>query len=337
MVEVEADGRGHQQLEVASFDWLAAQSAILNHHLSPLTSHHHTCRTITLALDQVPQDFYEGSGSGGYLSLAALFVILMLVISETAEFFAYYPASNVLMDASGAGATQKVQLNFNITMLDMDCQYVTLDLKDALGTNSVDVKQSIEKWGTTQDGNKDLYKGRNKKQLNVNHDFDEETGQNIHGTIEEMHENGVHAVALDEKSLKTAFDETDFVFVKFFAPWCSHCQRLAPTWEKFAEEMDAFKNPTDDTSPTFQDVQITTVDCVKHSDLCGKHSIRAFPTLRLFFQGEKYEGDFEGDRTIEAIKHHLFKAFEAKGYEKDHPAKIEHLNPNRIRGAGEQR
>lgn len=78
-------------------------------------------------------------------------------------------------------------------------------------------------------------------------------------------------------------------FIKFYAPWCTHCIQLAPTWDELAE--------------TFQDdnsISIVSVDCVKFSDVCKKYSIRGFPSLVFFGKGKRI-AEFRGARNHESL------------------------------------
>ena len=54
------------------------------------------------------------------------------------------------------------------------------------------------------------------------------------------------------------------VFVKFFAPWCGHCKKLAPTWDKLKHD----------------EVLVAEVDCTTNKQLCGKFDVQGFPTIK---------------------------------------------------------
>jgi len=89
-------------------------------------------------------------------------------------------------------------------------------------------------------------------------------------------------------------DTTKQVFAEFYAPWCGHCKKLAPTWEKLA---NVFKNE--------KNIVIASLDADNYKDLATKYEVSGFPTILYFkgddrSKGEKYNG---GRELADLVKH----------------------------------
>jgi len=65
-------------------------------------------------------------------------------------------------------------------------------------------------------------------------------------------------------------------FIKFYAPWCGHCQAMAPNWKEMAKEMKDVLN-------------VGEVNCDVESRLCQDARVSAFPTIYFFRGGERVE------------------------------------------------
>jgi len=257
---------------------------------------------------KVPIDLMEGTKRGSYLSWIALFAMVTLFLYETSEFFASKLIKDLKLDGKDHTGDARIRLNFNITMLDLGCDFAVIDVVSALGTDQ-NVTAHVTKWDLDANGVRRSYKGRNRNQKDI--DLFDET---VTESIDELHENGEHAWHLDSESLEWAKDNYEYLFVDFFASWCSHCRALAPTWEKLAELLndhhydtltdDSIKKPEvaktvkdlieagDDADEHFQQVQVAKVDCVLHADVCRDHDIRSYPTLRLFLDGAPWKESF---------------------------------------------
>jgi len=113
---------------------------------------------------------------------------------------------------------------------------------------------------------------------------------------------------LDKESFKGVV-EKGVTFVKFFAPWCGHCKRMAPTWEKLAE------NFADNEGVTIGHVDCT-VDDNKNKELCNGEGVNGFPTLNIYKDGEKV-AEYSGKRDLDALVEFVEKHTKPAGEEKE--------------------
>ena len=216
------------------------------------------------------------------MSVCAMSVMAVLFFSETMAFARTKIVTSITVDEN---IEPQIRLNFNITMLDLHCDFASVDVWDALGTNRQNVTKNVDKWQIDEDGQRRIFSGRNREARDLLHDEHDQT-------LEEMHaEGGALTVELTEANFDEFLQANDMAFVDLFAPWCVWCQRLAPTWEKFAQEVKKENMP----------IGVGKIDCMAQANLCRKQKIMAFPTLRWFQNGEAVTPDYKMDRTVDAL------------------------------------
>lgn len=83
--------------------------------------------------------------------------------------------------------------------------------------------------------------------------------------------------------------------IEFYAPWCGHCQELAPEYEKAAQTF--LEEKTD------KKVLLAKVNADKYAELADKHNVEAFPTLRWYPKGttKGSRTEYEGEHTAAAL------------------------------------
>uniref|UniRef100_A0A7S4BLJ6 Thioredoxin domain-containing protein n=1 Tax=Chrysotila carterae TaxID=13221 RepID=A0A7S4BLJ6_CHRCT len=79
--------------------------------------------------------------------------------------------------------------------------------------------------------------------------------------------------------------------VKFYAPWCGHCKKLAPVYEEVA----TFYHRTQSRS-----VSVAKVDGTQESSLLTTFDVKGYPTIVLLKDGQRV-ASFDGKRSFDGL------------------------------------
>ncbi|XP_073414637.1 protein disulfide-isomerase A2 [Dendrobates tinctorius] len=110
-----------------------------------------------------------------------------------------------------------------------------------------------------------------------------------------------NVLVLNQKNFDNALRTYKYLLVEFYAPWCGHCQELAPKYSKAAETL---KERT-------SEARLAKVDATEEKDLGDEFGVSGYPTLKFFQNGNRTGHiDYGGRRDTEGLVRWMMRRME---------------------------
>jgi len=110
-----------------------------------------------------------------------------------------------------------------------------------------------------------------------------------------FYESGSKVVKLTAANFREkVVNSNELWFIEFYAPWCGHCQRLTPEWEKLAGALKGIIN-------------VGAVDMTTDQEAGAAYGIRGFPTLKFFGANKNAPEDYQGNRESRDMVNFAFE------------------------------
>lgn len=109
-------------------------------------------------------------------------------------------------------------------------------------------------------------------------------------------DNSTGVPQLKSETFDTFVQDSKLAMVKFFAPWCGHCVKMAEPYKKASELL----------KEQAVSAAVAEVDCTLEKELCEKHGVTGYPSIKVFRATNKDAAlDYKGARDTESIVEYL--------------------------------
>ncbi|KAJ9182722.1 hypothetical protein P3X46_006682 [Hevea brasiliensis] len=240
---------------------------------------------------KIPRDLTEASLSGAGLSIIAALFMVFLFGMELNNYLTVSTSTSVIVDKSSDG--DFLRIDFNLSFPSLSCEFASVDVSDVLGTNRLNITKTIRKFSIDHDlrpTGSEFHSGPVLHDINHGDEFD--------GVVSEG------SVSLTGRNFDQYAHQYPILVVNFYAPWCYWSNRLKSSWESAANTMRERYDPELDGR-----IILGRVDCTEEVDLCRRHHIQGYPSIRIFRKGSDVKEDhghhdhesYYGDRDTESL------------------------------------
>ncbi|KAH7862008.1 hypothetical protein Vadar_033615 [Vaccinium darrowii] len=245
---------------------------------------------------KIPRDLTEASLSGAGLSILATLSMIFLFGMEFSSYLKVSTAPSVIVDRNSDG--EFLRIDFNMSFPALSCEFASVDVSDVLGTNRLNVTKTLRKYpidSNLKPTGSEYQSGVMARVIKHDDEVDEEYSED--------------SVILNGRNFETIAHRYPILVVNFYAPWCYWSNRLKPSWEKAARIVRERYDPEMDGR-----IILGKVDCTEEADLCRRHHIQGYPSIRIFRKGsdlrddhgqhdhESYHGDRDTDTLVKTME-----------------------------------
>eukprot|EP00755_Sulcionema_specki_P027770 Sspe_Gene.88451::Locus_60475_Transcript_1_1_Confidence_1.000_Length_850::g.88451::m.88451/K20367/ERGIC3, ERV46; endoplasmic reticulum-Golgi intermediate compartment protein 3 len=184
------------------------------------------------AFRTVPTDLAEATTTGAILTVVAGVLCLSLFICELWAFLTITTRTRIVMDTN---QDQLLRINFDITMFDLACDYVSVGVWDSFGSDRLNITKNIMKQKLDHMGN------------DKGHPYSDEELVELDDIQGELSEEERAEYDADWATSSDSFkhddfdmvvDSHDFTVLLFYADWCPPCRAFKPTWNQFEDKVN---------------------------------------------------------------------------------------------------